>query len=1177
MPANEFLSAGQRALELAQTDPQLQALMPDPEVGAAVRRPGLSYQQVIGTVLDGYAARPSLGERAYDVGCDPETGRTRRDYVPRFDTITYGELRDRVKLLAATWRRHEQHRVQPGDFVCVLGFTGTDYVTVDLALAFTLAVTVPLQTTLAGADLDGIFADTAPTAVAAAMEDLVVAARLAGTHRSIRSVIALGYDERIDDDRDQYLAAEAELTRNGSGAQLAPLAELVRVGGDLEPWEPLPVSDDHGDRMTLLVHSSGSTGTPKGVIIPERTTTPQWDPGERPVPVVRVAFAPMNHMAGRSMVYSTLARGGTAYFTAKSDLSTLFEDIRLSRPTEVLAFPRVLELIHLRYLSEVVRRTESEETDAEVVRAQVMEEMRQSYLGDRVCSIGGAGAPVTPEVRQFISTCFRVEMGSGYGSTEAGTMAMHGRVLRPPVTDYRLRDVPELGYLTTDKPYPRGEFCVKSLRSTPGYFKRPEATSALFDEDGFLLTGDIVEEQGPDRIEWIARRNDVLKLSQSEFVAVGALATTFENGSDVIDQTFVYGNSSRSYVLAVIVPNMDVCRERLGEHPEEAELRDLIRSKLKTIAAAADLRSFEVPRDFIIEMEPFTHENGLLSSVQKRMRPALESRYGERLEQLYAELERRQNEELVALRNLESGMSVLEKVGRALEVALGVQDLDVSQPYGFVDLGGDSLGAVAFSEMLEDIFGVALPVNAILSPAGHPQQWARAIEAALAPDKSDVPTFDQVHGPGVRQIRAVDLDVSVFLDGDTLGRVPVEPPPAISNRVLLTGATGFLGRFMCLEWLERLSGTNGKLFCLVRAADDAAGRRRLASAFRGDPALERRFAALAEDHLEIVVGDVAERRLGLNAAEFDRLAGEVDRIVHPGALVNHVLPYQDLFAPNVAGTAELVRLALADRRKRFDFVSSAATTYLIDRGGGSDEDSPLVQEIDLDQYRMGYGTSKWAAEQVLHHAHARYDLPVNVFRGDMMLAHRHYHQQINVPDVFTRLLASVVMTGLVPGSFYPLEADGSQPRAHYDGLPVDFVAATVVGISLEPHDEIRTYHVLNHHADDGISLDTFVDWIRDAGYTLELVPDYDDWFRRFETKLRALPEAKRQHSSLSVLGSLSRPRPIEPMVGSKRFQDAVRALPIGPDVPHLSRDFILKCLDDMRRLNLVPEPGTSPR
>ena len=391
-----------RVLEMASHDPQLRELMTDPAVEDALKQPGLPFEQVIATVLDGYADRPALGQRDYEIALDHATGRHSRDYLPRFATITYYELHNRVKGLASTWRHHEQHRVAPGDFVCILGFSGTDYAIVDLACAYARAVSVPLQSTLAGSDLDGIFADTAPAAVVATVDDLVLAAQLAGTHKSIRSIIAIDYDERVDDDRDQYAAAQTELAQTRSTAKLATLEELIAFG-DFQPWEFLP-PDEQGDaRMAMLMHSSGSTGTPKGAIIPERLAKTQFGTVELLLPVVRVCFAPMNHMAGRTMVYGTLARGGTAYYTAKPDLSLLFEDMRLVRPTELLFFPRVLEMIHRHYQSEVVRRTRAGHGDAEAVSAEVMAEMRTSFLGDRIALMTVGSAPTTPEVKQFIT------------------------------------------------------------------------------------------------------------------------------------------------------------------------------------------------------------------------------------------------------------------------------------------------------------------------------------------------------------------------------------------------------------------------------------------------------------------------------------------------------------------------------------------------------------------------------------------------------------------------------------------------------------------------------------------------------------------------------------------------------------------------------------------------------
>ena len=52
-------------------------------------------------------------------------------------------------------------------------------------------------------------------------------------------------------------------------------------------------------------------------------------------PSITLSFMPMSHVMGRSILYGSLGTGGTAYFAAKSDLSTLLEDLALVRPTEV--------------------------------------------------------------------------------------------------------------------------------------------------------------------------------------------------------------------------------------------------------------------------------------------------------------------------------------------------------------------------------------------------------------------------------------------------------------------------------------------------------------------------------------------------------------------------------------------------------------------------------------------------------------------------------------------------------------------------------------------------------------------------------------------------------------------------------------------------------------------------
>ena len=152
-----------------------------------------------------------------------------------------------------------------------------------------------------------------------------------------------------------------------------------------------------------------------------------------------------------------------------------------------------------------------------------------------------------------------------------------------------------------------------------------------------------------------------------------------------------------------------------------------------------------------------------------------------------------------------------------------------------------------------------------------------------------------------------------------------------------------------------------------------------------------------------------------------------------------------------------------------------------------------------------------------------------VFRCDMILAEPRYAGQLNVPDMFTRLLLSLVATGIAPESFYELDAAGNRQRAHYDGLPVDFIAEAISILGAHQAYGFETYHVMNPY-DDGIGLDEFVDWLVEAGYPIDRVADYGEWLQRFETSMRALPDKQRQASLLPLLHSYA--QPAKPLRGS---------------------------------------------
>ncbi|MFZ0905403.1 MAG: carboxylic acid reductase, partial [Mycobacterium sp.] len=1057
-----------RVEDLSANDPQFAAAKPSPAVAAALALPGLRLPQLVQTALEGYADRPALGQRAVEFVMDPKTGRTSLEVLPHFETITYRELSDRVGALK---RALANDPLQAGDRVCELGFTSVDYATIDLALGQIGAVAVPLQTSTAITQLQPIVTETEPSVIAASVSQLHDAVELLLSGHVPAKLVVFDYYAEVDDQREAVETARARLA--GTPVIVETLADVLERGKALPDKSIAAPAED--DPLALLVYTSGSTGAPKGAMYPQSNVGKLWRRSSSnwfgpSAASITLNFMPMSHGMGRVILYGTLGNGGTAYFAAKSDLSTLLEDLELVQPTELNFVPRIWETLFGEFQREVDRRL-SDPTDPAAraaVETEVLVEQRQYLLGGRCIFAMTGSAPTSPELKAWAESLLEINLTDGYGSTEAGMVSFDGEVQSPPVIDYKLVDVPDLGYFSTDRPHPRGELLVKTENMFPGYYKRPEVTAGVFDADGYYRTGDVVAEVAPGRLEYVDRRNNVLKLAQGEFVTVAKLEAVFGN-CPLVRQIYVYGNSAQPYLLAVVVPT----EEALASNDIET-LKPLIADSLQSVAKEAGLQSYEVPRDFIIETTPFTLEDGLLTGIGKLAWPKLKQHYGDRLEQVYAELAEGQANELSELRRSGADAPVLQTVSRAAAAMLGTATTDLAPDAHFTDLGGDSLSALTFGNLLHEIFGIDVPVGVIVSPANDLQAIAYYIQGERQGTKR--PSFASVHGRDATEVHASDLTLDKFIDAPTLAAAPTLPRPSAEVRtVLLTGATGFLGRYLALEWLERMDLVDGKVIALVRAKTDEDARTRLDKTFgvgspEGDPKLLEHYQQLAADHLEVIAGDKGEANLGLDQQTWQRLADTVDLIVDPAALVNHVLPYSELFRPNALGTAELIRIALTSKQKPYTYVSTIGV-------GDQIEPAKFVEDADIrvisptrkinDSYANGYGNSKWAGEVLLREAHDLFGLPVAVFRCDMILADTTYAGQLNVPDIFTRMILSLVATGIAPGSFYELDADGNRQRAHVDGLPVEFIAEAISTLGAQSVASFQAYGVMNPY-DDGI-------------------------------------------------------------------------------------------------------------
>jgi thioester reductase-like protein len=230
--------------------------------------------------------------------------------------------------------------------------------------------------------------------------------------------------------------------------------------------------------------------------------------------------------------------------------------------------------------------------------------------------------------------------------------------------------------------------------------------------------------------------------------------------------------------------------------------------------------------------------------------------------------------------------------------------------------------------------------------------------------------------------------------------------------VLLTGATGFLGRELLARYLE---DDEVRVHALVRAPDDEAAAARL------------------PDHprLTAVAGDIERPALGLDELRADELAERVTTVVHCAASVSFSLGLEESRAVNVVGSRRMVELAqrCADRGDGLRRLAYVSTAYVAGTHAGEFGEDCL----DVGQsFRNAYERSKFEAERLVR---SRAEgLPLQVLRPSIVVgdSRNGWTSSFNVLYAPLRAFAR----GAIP-------ALPARRRAPVDVVPVDYVADSI--------------------------------------------------------------------------------------------------------------------------------------
>ncbi|MGJ8549551.1 AMP-dependent synthetase/ligase [Winogradskyella wichelsiae] len=418
--------------------------------------------------------------------------------------------------------------------------------------------------------------------------------------------------------------------------------------------------------IASIIYTSGTTGEPKGVMLDYNNFSGSLAAHDYELDLTEkdtsLSFLPLSHIYERSWVFFCLKKGIEVYFN--QDPKKIVEVIKEVKPTVMCTVPRIFEKI---FAAIQDKRKEASPTKMKLaswalgignnyynkhkrLEKHVPLNLKLKYLiadklvlsklrevfGGNIKFMPCGGAPLVADMVSFFHS-FGLNIKCGYGLTETtATATLFGD------TQFEFNSAGKPIKGTQIKIGANNEILVKGPGVMKGYYKKPEATAAVF-ENGWFKTGDAGKIDAKGNLIITDRIKDLMKTSGGKYIAPQKLENALITDS-FIEQIAVIGDQQK-YVTALAVPSFENLKKYALEHKISfKDVEELItHNQIITLfekrfeELQKEFSKFEKIKKFTLLPKEFSIEAGEITATLKLKRKVIQKKYQELIDKMYSE------------------------------------------------------------------------------------------------------------------------------------------------------------------------------------------------------------------------------------------------------------------------------------------------------------------------------------------------------------------------------------------------------------------------------------------------------------------------------------------------------------------------------------------------------------